>query len=193
MRVCASLSKSTTRILAGLLLLLGGTVAHAESGYFAVRHAQTLLRDNVYYLNADLEYQFNGTLRDALKNGVQLPIVVNVWVTRERRYWLDADVASIVQSFRLSYRALTEQYLLHNLNSEVWESFNSLEAALSTLRTVSELPIVDKQLIEEGGRHSVHVQTYLDIEALPAPLRPVAYFSHDWRLVSNTFLCPLDE
>jgi hypothetical protein len=190
MRVFVNLIKPA-RFFSGLLLLFSASFVSAESGYFAVRHTETVLRDHVYYLNADLEYRFNTTLRNALKNGVHLPIVVNIWITREREYWFDADVANIIQSYRFSYSALTEQYLLHNLNSDVWENFNSLEAALSSLRTITELPLIDKQLIEGSNPHWVYVKTYLDIESLPAPLRPVAYFSNDWRLVSNTFLCPL--
>jgi hypothetical protein len=196
MRCCARLRLSLSLPWLGCLLLLSNVLfdsAYASTGHFSVREAHTRLVEEVYRLDAYFDYVFNDTLHEALLKGVSLTVVVLIEVKRERPYWLDASIASIRQQYRLSYQGLTRQYMVHHLNTGIQENFNSLSAALEMLRVIEELPLLDKHLVKGKYPHNVHIQTYLDIEALPPPLQPVAYFSKDWRLSSNEYTCPLSE
>ena len=57
--------------------------------------------------------------------------------TRQRRYWLDETVATLEQRYELVYHALSERYLVRNLNSGEQASYATLDAALDALRVIS--------------------------------------------------------
>ena len=179
-----------------LLVLLAGTAGMAadavENGWFVVRNASTALKDEVYYLDAEFDYELSDTVKDALRNGVSLTIVVSIQVERKRWYWWNVNLADLRQRYQLSYHPLTQQYTVTYLNSGQHNRFPTLYAAIDALRMMDDLPVVDKNLVDPKYNYSVELRTYLDIEALPAPLRPVAYFSKAWRLLSNTYVCPLN-
>ena len=42
-------------------------------------------------------------------------------------------------------------------------------------------------------RYQVKMRTFLDIESLPAPMRPLAYISSDWQLDSDWVSWPLTQ
>jgi hypothetical protein len=92
---------------------------------------------------------------------------------------------------RLNYRALTQQYQLENLNTGEIESFTSLNAALSFLRQLRDFPLIDAALLEADTAYLLGIKTDLDIEALPTPLRALAYVTPDWYRSSTWFTLPL--
>ena len=49
------------------------------------------------------------------------------------RYLPDAEVASLQQSYELSYHALSQRYLLRNLNTGEQQDFGTLQASLDRL------------------------------------------------------------
>jgi len=91
----------------------------------------------------------------------------------------------------LLYHALSEKYIIHNLNSGAQNNYISLNAALYSLSNIRDFPLIDKNLLEEGDNYYVRLRTYLDIESLPAPMRPIAYISSQWQLESDWFSWPL--
>ena len=74
--------------LSGLLIatLLYSSPSHAEPT-FEVKHAETILVDNVYHINASLKYRFSEEALNALKNGVPLIILLDIEVEKKRGWW----------------------------------------------------------------------------------------------------------
>jgi hypothetical protein len=175
-----------------LLCLLAGMAAAEESGKFEIMQAKTKLQDNLYQLDATIRYRLSGEAIEALINGVPLTLVLTITVDRERGYWWDERIASIKQRYQLKYHTLSGQYLLTYLNTGIQDSFSTLNSALMAMGNLANFPLLDKHLVKPGESYVVDLHTYLDIEALPAPLRPVAYFSSEWRLASQHYPCPLD-
>lgn len=165
-----------------------------ENGYFAINKAKTRLGDGIYLLDAELDYQLGEEPLEALHNGVPLTLVLDIKVKRKRWYVWQETIASLEQKYRIGYMALTGQYSLLHLNTGIQENFIALYEALEKISEITDFPLLDRQLIDKSAKksYSVHLKSYLDIEALPAPLRPVAYFSGQWRLTSGTYLCTLD-
>ena len=160
--------------------------AGADSG-FVIRQAEMVLNDNVYHLNARVDYQLSQEAVNAVKNGVPLIIAMDIRVDRKRRWWLDQEVATLTQNYLLLYHALTEKYVIHNLNSGIQENYSHLETALWSLGRVEQLPLIDANLLETGAEYDIDVRARLDIESLPAPMRPLAYISSDWQLQSDWY------
>jgi hypothetical protein len=174
--------------VAALALWLGLLLApplHAAD--FFITGIHTRLQDNVYLLDANIDYRFSDEALEALDNGVPLTFQLNIEIQRKRRWWLDAEVADLQQRYRLQYHALSHQYLLQNLNSGAFYAFHTLSAARDAMGTLRDYPLLDEQLVEEGEEYEVLLQTELDIEALPSPLRPLAYITPAWRLNSDWY------
>ncbi|TDY03699.1 DUF4390 domain-containing protein [Thiohalophilus thiocyanatoxydans] len=158
----------------------------ADNG-FVIRSAQLSLHGTVYHLDARINYRLSQEAVDAVKNGVPLIIAIDIRVDRKRRWWLDKELATLTQNYLLLYHALTEKYVIHNLNSGIQENYANLDTALWSLGRIDGLPLIDANLLKPGAEYGIELRARLDIESLPAPMRPLAYISSDWQLQSDWY------
>lgn len=178
------------RLWFAVVLFLGAATpvaAEEDSSGFVVREASTHLTEGVYRLNASIDYRLSPAVREALENGVPLTVEIQIEVRRDRWYWLDEDVATLNQYYLLQFHALSRQYLLTGLNSGDQRSFSSLRGALEEMGSLAGIPILDSKLLRPNTVYQGRLRALLDIESLPAPLRPVAYLSEEWRLESEWY------
>ena len=80
----------------------------------------------------------------------------------------------------------TYQYLYNaqvNMQDTV-NAFTTLQEGLKQLGVLNDLKLALAPM-PTAGEFSLELRVQLDIEALPAPLRPVAYTSLSWRLNSG--------
>ncbi|HXH04501.1 MAG TPA: DUF4390 domain-containing protein [Candidatus Competibacteraceae bacterium] len=172
-----------------LLLVLAAGMVWARG--FLVQRVSTHLEQGVYRLDADIEYGLSEANLEAMRNGVPITVELEMEVRRRRDWLWDVTEASLRQRYRLEYHALSGQYLVSNLNSGERKGFPTLGTATDYLGRIRDFPLLDSSLLEPGGQYYGRLRVSLDIEALPAPLRPVAYFSADWRLASDWYRWPL--
>lgn len=170
------------------------SVGGLQAAEFTIRDAQAHLVDGVYQLEADIRYQFSDPVHEALANGVPITINLQIVIERQRDYLWNKTVTSLQQHYSIQYHALTGQYIIRDLNRGSQQSFRSLNSALLTLGEVRELPLLDQSLLKKPDVvHQVRLRSEIDINALPAPLRPVAWLSYEWKLISEWFVCPLNS
>ena len=179
---CAGPGQRRFFLLLGLLLALP---LHAAD--FFITGIHTRLQENVYLLDANVDYRFSEEALVALDNGVPLTLQLTIEIQRKRKWWLDAEVANLQQRYRLQFHPLSHQYLLQNLNSGAFYAFQSLSSALDAMGALRDFPLLDVQLIEKEERYEVLLHAELDIESLPSPLRPLAYITPAWRLNSDWY------
>lgn len=151
----------------------------------AVNNATTRLADGVWYLDADVDFQLNRTALDALASGLLLDIELHIRLERRRRIIWDAEFAELKQRYQLQYHALTERYIVRNLNSGEQASYASLPAALASLGEVRGLPLIDDALLDADARYYVEAQAVVDIRGAGGPLAVIRVFWNDWRLESD--------
>lgn len=178
-------------LLVGITVLLPLQTSVAEEA-FTIKSLETKLVEGVYLLDSRIEYRFSNEALTALQNGVPFLILLNIEVEQIRWYW-NKNMAELEQGYLLLYHALSEKFIIHNLNSGAQDHYTSLDAALSALGQVTNLPLIDAKLLHPAARYQVRMRTYLDIESLPAPMRPLAYISSDWKLDSNWVSWPLTQ
>lgn len=171
---------------------LFSTSVQAEQA-FSIQHADSVLIDKVYHVNAKLEYRFSDEALDALKNGVPLIILLNVEVEKKRNWWINKNIAQLEQGYLLLYHALSEKFVIHNLNSGTQENYSSLQSALYALGDLKQLPVLDAKLLNKGSTYIFKLRSFLDIESLPAPMRPLAYISSQWQLESDWYTWTLNQ
>jgi len=166
------------------LAALATASARAEAR-FGAPSVSVALADEVYELDAVSDLQLTPPVREALENGVDLHIRWRVDIERERDWWLDGEVASVVQDHRLSYHPLSRQYVVTNRNTGETRSFQRLDRALEVIGALIDFPVVDAMLIDEPGRYRGYVRVHLVHGELPLPLRTTAFFSSQWDLASE--------
>ena len=175
------------------LLWSGALAAQDDGGRFEVRTASVVVKDGVYFLDARLLYRLSGAALEALESGVPLTIEMQITMSRVRRWWLDPEVAELKQQYQVQYNALSQRYRVTNLNSGEQNSFGTLFSALNSVGTVTELPLIDASLLEQGKRYEMRIRSVLDLESFPGPLRLLAFWRNDldlesewyeWRLVN---------
>ncbi len=174
-------------VAAGLfvMLLLHTSVAQADDGV-EVRNASTLLQAGVWYLDANIDYTLNETVREALDSGLVLDIELTIRLAERRRLLWDPVFAELRQRYELQFHALTERYILRNLNSGEQSTYGTLSGALAEVGTVRSLPIIDDALLDRGQDYRVSIRAVVDIKQLGGPLALISLLWNDWRISSDT-------
>lgn len=159
--------------------------AAVADGDFEIENANTYQSDGVFFIDADIDYILNKTALEALTSGVALTFEMMIEVYRERRWRPDKNVAELLQLYELQYHALSERYIVRNLNSGTQGNYLTLSAALRDLGYVRRLPLLDAALLNPSRDYRVRIRSVLDIRSFPGPLRLFAVFFGDWRLASD--------
>lgn len=167
------------RTLVVLLGLLLAATAAAKDDRFTIRNAFVEPVAGVWQLNAIVELGLSEAAKEALAEGIPLTLVVEMLVTKERRLLPDTEVASLEQRWRLAYDALSERYVVTNLNSHAQSTFPSIADALDHLARIRGLPLIDEPLLEAGVRHEVSLRASVEIGGLPGAVK-VLVFWREW-------------
>ncbi len=170
-----------------LLLLLFAFPARSGDYGFLIERAELIPIGESYVLNADVDYQFSEPAIDALEHGVPLTLKVRFKVMRHRDYWLDETILSETRRFLIRYHPLAKSFQIVHETSGIPQSFASFSAMLDALGEIRGWRTVPVGSLEKDKEYWASLSVSLDIEALPLPLRPVAYVSPSWYLSSPLF------
>jgi hypothetical protein len=152
-----------------------------------VTRASIELDEGVYDLDVDLGLDLPGGARRAIEAGLALRLNYEIEINRVRRYLPDPGVASLVQSYELSYHALSQRYLLRNRNSGEQQDFGGLTAALDRLTTLRGLPLIDASLLESGTTYEIRVRAVLTLRSAPDTLSWLLFWTEDWSTTSEWY------
>lgn len=188
-------TKNKSRLIKAcfLFLILQAAFVQAENKKpptgFNINSAAVQEKGNLFYLDANIDYWFSEQVLEALNNGVPLNIIIEIQVIEKRNFLWDRTMADVTQYYQLQYHALTRQYVLRDLNSNSTYNFLTLQLTLASLGTISQLPVFSTHLFNgnTNGNYQIRIKPSLDIEALPSPLRPVAYMSPEWQLAGKWY------
>jgi hypothetical protein len=166
---------------------------YSNNGFanFSINYAKTDIINNIYVLNANINYKFTETVKEALHNGISLVLVLNISIQRDRAYLWDKTIAKLKFKYEIKYLALSRQYILKYLNTGITETFLNLSTVFNRLGKIKDYPLINKHIINTKANYWVYLKVSLDIESLPIVLRPIAYLSPSWHLNSDWYLCPL--
>lgn len=164
-----------------LLLCLGLLFAGwAWAGSIQPKSAAIVPDERGWAVNAEFDVQLGARLEEAINKGMPLNFRFEVQIKRKRWYWIDEHLAGRVVNYRLSYQTLTRQYRL--AVGGLYQSFDTLEAALTALGHVKRLHVADAGALPLGEPLSAAVRLSLDQSQLPKPLQIDALANADWRV-----------
>jgi len=152
-----------------------------------VTTASVALDEGVFELDTRLDIHIPEAGRRAIEAGLTLELEYQIEIARVRRYVPDDEIASLVQSFELSYHALSQRYLVRNLNTGEQQDFGSLQAALDRLAEVRGLPLFDSSLLEPGSNYEFRVRAELKLRTAPDTFGWLLFWTDDWSATSEWF------
>lgn len=174
------------RALAGSLLLVSLGVAPAEPDEAVeVLSVSSNVYDGWHVLDASIRFAFDDELIVALEHGVQLDIDVLIEVRRQRKWLWDPVISSHRIGFTLQHHPLTGAYVVTERVTVTRHEFHDAREALLFLGTIRNYHLLNAELLSRDERYDGYIMARLNIDALPAPLQPVAYVSRKWRVESD--------
>ena len=173
------------RFITGLILIC--LAVNAQASDVNIEFATSTLVDNHYQVDAFIEYEFDDEVLTALTNGIPLRIDTHIKIKRERKWLWDPVVRHETLSVQLQRHALSDHYLVTNLVTGHKEQFQYLDEALRTLGSIKDHFLFDESTIIPDANYIGYIKSELNREALPTPLRLIAYFSTHWRASSSWY------
>ncbi len=157
---------------------------------FSVSEVQPELKPGVLSVSGTLDLTLTGKVEEAVAKGIPIDVDFDFRLMRQRKLLWAKEIQSWTVRRQIRYHALSGQYFVDGAaaNEKRLENFTSLRQALRHMGTLNELTfdvVSEPQAAQVEGTYELQVRASLDIESLPAPLRPVAYTSLDWHLNSG--------
>lgn len=170
-----------------LIGLCGGAPTLALASGFKVSSVQPRASGQTLHLNGSADLTLTPEVEEAIGNGIPVEIVLDFRLYRDRALMWDERVASWTLRRELRYHALTGQYLINAMpgGPVARESFTSINEALAHTGSLTDVTLPLLAPLLSGAEYYLGVRVSLDIEALPALLRPLAYTSRAWDLNSG--------
>lgn len=177
--------KTIVQTLAVIVLLSLPVAVSAQEDVEFQRIALTLSEEGLILLDAEIGYDLNERVSEAMENGVPLTFETHVQMRRAKAWIWEKDIIDHRLRTVLRYRPLSGLYELRNLQGDESLSFATRAAALRALGRIVAMPIIERELLDLDKEYLVRVDARLDIEALPLPMRPMAYLQPDWSISSE--------
>ena len=179
--------------LCGVLLWLLPFSGYADEFAAEVKQAKITLQSNSYVLSADIVYQLSEKAKEALQNGVPLFWNIQVKMLQHRNVLWDKTLVDTAIRYRIQYHALLNMYRVRNEGNGKVYNFSTLSAALDLMSAVRNFRVIEKAELAPEKQYLCAVKVNFDREALPLPLRPIAYIDPQWYLSSDWTLWPLKK
>ncbi|MGE3774238.1 MAG: DUF4390 domain-containing protein [Gammaproteobacteria bacterium] len=171
----------------GLVLLFVACAMPAAARDIEVRALSSRIAAGHFVIDATFDVRLTDNTREALDNGVTLQFVLETRLLKPRRLWWDGELTSETRRFLLSRHALADGYLLSEADGDRQQTYKRLEEALQALGTLADYDAGAVDDAQPPRQYRGRLRLRLDIEALPAPLRPIAYVSPSWRVSSGWY------
>ena len=172
------------KILLTVLLCVAGLVHGASITFKAVSLG---VDDGMVLLDIAEQFELSDKMLEALENGVPLSFTTYINMRLQRNWLWDKDMVEVEVRKVLRYHPLSSQYRVDNLYTDTRQMFATREAALRALGETRDLPLIEEQRLTPDQYYLVDVQTRHEIDALPLPLRTMAYVSPGWHLSSKVW------
>jgi hypothetical protein len=158
-----------------------------------INHAETTLQNKSYLLSANIVYRLSPKAMEALQNGVPLFWQVRIKVTQARFFLWNKTLSESTIRYHLDYHALLNMFRVRNETTGEIHNFSTLSAALDLMSAVRDFPVINQADVDTDTPTNVAIKVDFDPEALPLPLRTVAYLNREWYLSSEWTVWPLKK
>lgn len=188
-----SLSNNKATLFYIVMMLICAPAYSNNSGEVVVKYAETSVLGEDYVLNADIDYQLSKKAKEALGNGVPLRWTYEFKVEELRDYLWNKTILEKNILYRIQYHALLNVYRVKNESNGSVSNFSTLQSALDLLSTLRDYRLIEKGKILDHKDYIAKMKISFERDALPLPLRPIAYFNSQWYLSSDWYIWQLKK
>ena len=167
-----------------VVTLLVTALPAAEAEGVEIQSVSSELLGDVYAVNADIAFQLDAEVREALVHGVALNIDIFIQVRRQRKWLWDPMVIENMLHYRLEYQPLANFYVLTNVVSGRRAQFKSIDETTAALGQIRNHMLLNRASLQPDLTYTGRLRAKLNIDNLPPPLQPTAHVSGRWRLAS---------
>jgi len=183
------------------VLALGSAAGDPLNGTFEIRNAAIEHDEQGYRLSVQIELPVDDSVRDALRQGLPLRLELEVEVSRPRRFWPDATLATATQHYELTYHAVADRYRVEKgtdqhssaITNGDPTTFADLDSALQALGKIEQLPIAEAAAVDDPRRYNVNVRATVSVGDLPATLKLLMFWREDWKRSTEWYTWPLSQ
>jgi hypothetical protein len=196
-------SGATARRWIGVFAVLVLSVAAGDplNGTFEIRNAAIEHDEQGYRLSAQIELPVDDSVRDALRQGLPLRLELEIEVSRPRRFWPDATLATASEHYELTYHAVADRYRVEKGTDKAATpvgngdstTFSDLDSALQALGKIEQLPIANEAAVDDPRRYNVNVRATVSVGDLPATLKLLMFWREDWKRSTEWYTWPLSQ
>lgn len=153
----------------------------------SIENASGRIKDGFYQVDANIKYDLDDSVIEALNHGIQLRFDITVEVKRVRKWRWDQNTATAILSYTMDYLPLTNNYQITNVITEEKRQFKELKESLTFLGDINEFPVIDENNLFNDRSYNCFLKSELRIRNLPLPLQPLALISPSWELSSSWY------
>ncbi len=181
----------TTLIILFAFLVLASHTISAEPD-IDILQAKSLITNGIITITMDTQINLPEGPTEALQSGVPLFFDLNIEISRGRRYMWNQELFKTKYIYSLQQHTLSKQYILKNLITDTQKVHGSIATALQSLGKIRKLAVIDVKELVTIDNIFIAVQFELKINALPAPMMPLAYISPQWHVSSKRYKWKMD-
>ncbi len=173
-----------------LLLSLFPQIIYASEFSTHIKTAELKVHEDWYQLKVNIIYHLSPIAIKAIQSSIPLSWCLKIKLKKIQPLW-NKTLVSKKYCYIIRYHALLNSYSVSHENMAKNKHFHSLEAALARMSNIRQLNIIKVSKIEKNNAYQLAIKLQLDREALPLPLRPVAYLNSNWDLSSHWYIWKL--
>ena len=152
---------------------------------FVIEDVQVDLVQREMHVSTKMDLNLSEQAEQAVENGVPLVVLTEFALIRSGLIW-DQVLSQHNTGQLLRYHSLSGRYVVENLDLEKVDTYGSVAEALESMGVLRSLVFtVPESVRPERPEYTLAVRSRLDINRLPAALRPLAFFSPSWQLSSE--------
>lgn len=177
-----------SRLLTALCLVLCALIVPVQASFaqaqvIAVRSFSVHPNDDGYAVDAHFEFELPPRIEDAVNRGVAVYFLTQFELRRPRWYWLDELITEQLQTWRLSYNALTRQYRVSSGSQNL--SFATLPEAVAAISQVRQWHVFDRHHVRSDTAYQLGIRLRMDGDRLPKPLQIDVLTNKEWAFGSD--------
>lgn len=183
---------SPTRLtLILFILLFSGLCCASQNHSIVIKDLTSKVLDDQIKVDCEVSYRLDGGVKEALSNGIEMMFRLEIELVKHSPFWIDDIHSSIKREFKVKYHALSKQYVMKDVGSDVERSFPDLYSAFYYQRRLYNAILTNFDSLQAENEYYLRARARLVSEDLPLPLRIKSYLSSSWRLSSGWTIWPI--
>ena len=154
-------------------------------GDFVVENVQANLVQQELHVSTKINLSLSEQAELAVDNGVPLVVLTEFALIKDGILW-NKTLLKHKNGQQLRYHSLSDRYVVEDLDVEEIDTYGSVTEALQSMGAFRSVVLpLPESMGMDATQYTLSVRSRLDINKLPAALRPLAFFSPSWRLTTD--------